>query len=82
VNGRGTGRVPSASVGYVAPMSDPQRHDDGEVSEVGQLDPEQAETPISDGDAVGGYPTSESGEPDEGEELGPDADQFRDREVR
>ena len=56
--------------------------DRGEVSEVQRLDPEDADTPISDGDAVGGYPESESGEPAEGEELGPDADQFRDRDVR
>ena len=43
-------------------MSDP-REQDGEVSEVVRLDPERADTPISDADQV--Y--------DEGEEAGPDA---------
>jgi hypothetical protein len=64
-------------------MSNPQDgQDQGEVSEVGRLDPEEADTPISDNDAVAGYPESESGEPDEGRKTGPDADQFRDRDVR
>ena len=47
--------------------------DSGQVSEVGRLDPERADTPISDNDAVAGYPESESGMPDEGEETGPNA---------
>jgi hypothetical protein len=65
-------------------MSDPQQQpeDEGQVSEVVRLDPEAADTPISDSEHVAGYPDSESGEPDEGEETGPDADQFRDRDVR
>lgn len=43
----------------------------GQVSEVSGLggDPDQ---PISPGDATAGYPTSESGKPDEGE-AGPNA---------
>jgi hypothetical protein len=45
----------------------------GQVSEVARLDPESADTPISDNDAVAGYPESESGMPDEGEETGPNA---------
>jgi hypothetical protein len=57
-------------------------HEGGQVSEVAGLDREGASTPIADGDAIGGYPDSESGRPDEGDELGPDADQFRDRPVR
>jgi len=56
--------------------------DEGQVSEVVRMDPDEADTPISDSDQIGGYPESESGEVDEGEELGPDADQFRDRDVR
>jgi hypothetical protein len=65
-------------------MSDPQQQseDEGQVSEVVRLDPEAADTPISDSEHVAGYPDSESGEPDEGEETGPDADQFRGRDVR
>lgn len=65
-------------------MSDPQQQsdDEGQVSEVVRLDPEEATTPISDSEQVAGYPESESGQPDEGEETGPDADQFRDRDVR
>ena len=65
-------------------MSDPkqQADDEGQVSEVVRLDPEEATTPISDSEHVAGYPESESGQPDEGDETGPDADQFRDRDVR
>jgi hypothetical protein len=47
--------------------------DPGELSETVRLDPEEAETPISDSEHVAGYPTSESGEPDEGSVTGPDA---------
>lgn len=44
----------------------------GTVSEVASLDPDEADTPISDDQAVAGYPPSESGEPDEGA-AGPNA---------
>jgi len=56
--------------------------DEGQVSEVVRMDPDEADTPISDSDAVAGYPESESGEPDEPREAGPNADTFRDRDVR
>jgi hypothetical protein len=59
-----------------------EHEDEGQVSEVGRLDADDADTPISDSEHVAGYPEGESGEPDEGEETGPDADQFRDRDVR
>lgn len=45
----------------------------GQVSEVTSLDPAAADTPISDSEQVAGYPVSESGEPETGEETGPDA---------
>ena len=80
VNGRASGRVPRRGVGYRTRMS--EQDDEGQLSEVGRLDPDEADTPISDGEHVAGYPESESGEPYEGEETGPDADQFRDRDVR
>jgi hypothetical protein len=54
-------------------MTEQSEHQGGEISEVGRLDPEKADTPISDGDQVAAYPESESGEPDIGEETGPDA---------
>lgn len=64
-------------------MAEPREPEsDGQVSEVERLDTDDADTPIADSDQIGGYPTSESGEPDEGAELGPDAAQFRDRDVR
>jgi len=44
----------------------------GEVSEVTSLDPAAADVPISDDQAVAGYPDSESGQPDEGP-TGPNA---------
>lgn len=50
-----------------------EQRDGGEVSEVGRLDADDADTPLSDADHVAGYPESESGQPDEGEETGPDA---------
>ena len=53
--------------------------DGGEVSEVQRLDPEKSDEPVTDGDQITAYPPSGSGEPDLGEESGPDADQFRDR---
>lgn len=46
---------------------------DGEVSEVASMDPDSAETPISDSDHVAGQPEQESGEPQEGEGTGPNA---------
>ncbi len=53
--------------------------DDTELSEVGRLDAEDAETPIADGDATAGYPDSESGEAQEPEpEAGPNANPHRD----
>lgn len=53
--------------------------DDTELSEVGRLDPEDADTPIADGDATAGYPDSESGEAQEPEpEAGPNANPHRD----
>ncbi len=56
-----------------------QAEDDGaSVSEVVRLDPDEAETPISDDQAVAGYPPSESGQPDEGA-TGPNANQHRDQ---
>jgi hypothetical protein len=44
-------------------MSDPHEPDEGQVSEVVRLDPEHADTPLSDSDHVH----------DVGEETGPDA---------
>lgn len=58
--------------GYRVAMSE-QQPEEGQVSEVVRLDPEHAETPLSDSDHVAGYPDSESGQPDEGSETGPDA---------
>ncbi|MGA8255094.1 MAG: hypothetical protein WB767_00815 [Nocardioides sp.] len=46
--------------------------DGGTVSEVASMDPAEADTPISDDQAVAGYPPSESGMPDEGA-AGPNA---------
>ena len=56
-------------------MSDPNEREqhDGQVSEVSNLDPEQADTPISDADQVAAYPEGESGDPTVGDETGPDA---------
>lgn len=56
---------------------------DAEVSEVNDLDPADAQTPVVDGDATAGYPDSESGEAQEPEpEAGPNADVNRDRPSR
>ncbi len=56
-----------------------QPTDDTELSEVNRLDPDDADTPITDGDATAGYPESESGEAQEPEpEAGPNADPHRD----
>ena len=49
-----------------------QGNGSGEVSEVTSLDPAMADVPISDDQAVAGYPDSESGQPDEGP-SGPNA---------
>ena len=45
---------------------------EGQVSEVSAMDTAEADTPIAPHDSTGGYPTSESGEPDEGEQ-GPES---------
>jgi hypothetical protein len=46
----------------------------GQVSEVTSLDPDAADTPISDADAVAGQPGGESGEvQEEIKEAGPNA---------
>ena len=45
---------------------------DGQVSEVGRLDPEKADEPIYPDQATAGYPETESGAPDEGS-AGPNA---------
>jgi hypothetical protein len=49
-----------------------QGSESGEVSGVTSLDPAAADVPISDDQAVAGYPDSESGQPDEGP-TGPNA---------
>lgn len=54
--------------------TDPQDHaqdqedgqSEGQVSEVGAMDPADADTPISDDQSVAGSPSDESGRPDEG----------------
>ena len=64
-------------------MTDPTDHSDsGQVSETGRLDPDDADTPIADGDATAGYPQSESGEAQEPEpEAGPNANPHRDQDT-
>lgn len=54
--------------------TDEKQHENGgkQVSEVASMDPAAADTPISDDQAVAGYPDSESGSPDEGA-AGPNA---------
>lgn len=55
---------------------------EGQVSEVSGLDPEDADTPVVDGDSTAGYPESESGDPQEPEpEAGPNANPHRDRDT-
>lgn len=57
-----------------------QEPGEGEVSDVVNLDPSDAETPIADGDATAGYPVSESGSAQESEpEAGPNANPHRDQ---
>lgn len=46
--------------------------DEGQVSEVASMDPAEADTPISDDQAVAGNPDGESGEVQEGT-TGPNA---------
>lgn len=46
---------------------------EGQVSEVGDLDRDDATEQISDSDSVPGSPTGETGEPVGLEEAGPDA---------
>jgi hypothetical protein len=50
-----------------------QEPEDAELSEVQRLDPEKADTPITDSEQVAAYPPGGSGEPDVGRETGPDA---------
>lgn len=55
-------------------MTDPRENEqDAQLSETVRLDREEAGTPIADSEHVAGYPDSESGALDEGEETGPDA---------
>ena len=48
------------------------RDDEGQVSEVQQMDEAESDTPISDSQAVAGQPDAESGEADTGP-AGPNA---------
>lgn len=60
-------------------MSESSSRTEGQVSEVGRLEPDAADTPISDGDATAGYPEGESGDAQEPEpEAGPNANPHRD----
>ncbi|QBX55122.1 hypothetical protein EXE58_06405 [Nocardioides seonyuensis] len=55
---------------------------DSQVSEVGSLDEEKADTPLADGDSTAGYPASESGDAQEPEpEAGPNANPHRDEDT-
>ena len=71
-----TARFTRRPGGYDEPMSDSENNrdtdQDGQVSEVASMDPAAADTPISDDQAVAGYPDSESGHAQEGE-SGPNA---------
>ena len=58
-----------------------EQQPEGQVSEVERLDPADADTPISDGDATSGYPGDESGEAQEPEESGPNANPHRDQDT-
>ncbi|MAS56302.1 hypothetical protein [Nocardioides sp.] len=62
------------------PPEQPQDQDGrgGQVSEVGGMDPADADTPISDDQSVAGSPSDESGEVDEGPQ-GPNARTGSDR---
>lgn len=60
--------------------SAPDDGTEGQVSEVNNLDPADADTPLADGDATSAYPESESGEAQEPEtESGPNANPHRDQ---
>lgn len=57
-----------------------QSENEGQVSEVDNLDPDREETPIVDGDTTAGYPDSESGDAQEPvPEAGPNANPHRDQ---
>lgn len=47
-------------------MSTHENDDQGQLSEVGRMDPADADTPISDDQSVAGSPSDESGLVDEG----------------
>ena len=71
-----------AGRGYRVDMSEEQS--EGQVSEVGRLDQDDSDTPISPGDSTAGYPESESGDPDT-RGTGPDAippENRRDQELK
>jgi hypothetical protein len=53
-------------------MVDGMQDDDAQVSEVASMDPEMADVPISDDQAVAGNPDDESGDAQEGT-AGPNA---------
>ena len=53
-------------------MSEHEEEQQGQVSEVSGMDPEDADTPLQPSDATAGSPEAESGEAQEGE-AGPDA---------
>lgn len=53
-------------------MDDGTQDDDAQVSEVASMDPELADVPISDDQAVAGNPDDQSGAAQEGT-AGPDA---------
>ena len=54
--------------------------DDAEVSEVGGLHGDEADTPVVDGDSTAGYPDSESGDAQEPEpEAGPNANPHKEQ---
>lgn len=55
--------------------------DDSQVSEVGSMDEGEADTPVVDGDATSGYPDSESGDAQEPDEAGPNANPHKDQDT-
>jgi hypothetical protein len=64
-------------------MNEPTSEESGgEKSEVSGMDGDGADTPIVDGDATSGYPDSESGEAQEPNESGPNADVHKDQDSR
>ena len=64
-------------------MSEPSKNatSEGQVSEVGRMDPENADDPIYPDQATAGYPETESGDPDEGT-AGPNARPRHDEPAR